>query len=91
MTDADRIEMGGEHDWDGRGRLSGDLDLGGRRREDDVDILAHQLGRKLAQSVHHFCPAEVDDNVLALEIAKIAKAGPQCLHPVRGCGSSPET
>ena len=28
---------------------------------------------------------------LALEIAKIAKAGPQCLHPVRGCGSSPET
>ena len=50
-----------------------------------------QLGRKLAEPVHHFCPAEVDDNVLALEIAKIAKAGPQCLHPVRGGGSSPET
>ena len=37
--------MAGEHDRDGLCRLSGNLDLGRREREYDIDILANQLCR----------------------------------------------
>ena len=51
-------------------------------REDDVDIHADQLGRQLRQLVDRFRPPELNDNVLALDIAEFAQARPQCLDPV---------
>src|SRR6476469_3443930 len=80
MADADGIEMGREHDGDGLGRLSGDLDLGRRRREYHIDVRPDQLGRMLAQWRFAFRQAELEDNVLAFDIPEIAKAGPQRLH-----------
>ena len=83
MPEADGVGMDGEHDGDRFGRLPGGLDLGRRSREDDVDIHADQLGRKFRQLVDLFRPPELNDNVLALDIAEVAQARPQCLHPWR--------
>jgi hypothetical protein len=58
------------------GRLSGGLHLSRRSREDDVDIHANQLSRQLRQLVDRFRPPELDDNVLAFDIAELAQAGP---------------
>ena len=83
MPEADGVGMDGEHDGDRLGRLSGGLHLGRRHREDDVDIHADQLGRQLRQLLDRFRPPELDDNVLAFDIAEFAQAGPQRLDPIR--------
>src|SRR5262249_17622739 len=84
MPDADGVGMGGEDDGDRFGRLPGGFDKGRRRREDDVNIHADQLGRELRQLLHPFRPSKLNYDVLVLEVAKVAQARPQCLHPARG-------
>jgi hypothetical protein len=83
MPDADGIGVRGEDDGDRFGRLPGGFDKGRRRREDDVDIHADQLGSEFRQLLHPFRPAELNNDILALDVAEIAQARPQCLHPWR--------
>src|SRR5262249_1787865 len=66
-----------EHDGDRFGGLAGGFHEGRRRREDDVDIHADQFGREFRQLVDPFRPAELNDNVLALDVAVIAQSRPQ--------------
>jgi hypothetical protein len=75
--------MGGKHDGDRFGRLARGLDLGRRRGEDDINIHAHQLSREFRKLFDRVRPTELDDDVLALDIAKVAQARPQSLDPVR--------
>ena len=72
------------------GRLPGRLDHGRRRREDDVDIHAHQFGRESRELLDRIRPAKFNDEVLALDPSEIAQARPLCLHPARSGGSGPE-
>ena len=51
-------------------------------REDDVGIRADQLGRQLRQLVDRFRPPELNENVLAFDVAELAQAGPQRRDPV---------
>jgi hypothetical protein len=46
VPDADRVGMRGEHDRDRRGRLARGLHLARGRRQDDIDVHAHELGRQ---------------------------------------------
>jgi hypothetical protein len=75
VSNADGIGMVGEYDGDRLGRLSGKLNGGRRRREDHVDVRTDQIGREVAQLVFAFRPAELDDDVLALDVAKVTQAG----------------
>jgi hypothetical protein len=70
-------------------RLAGS-NHGRRRREDDVDVHAHQFGRELRQLLYRLRPAKLDDDVLALDVAEVAQARPQRLHPARASRSGPE-
>ena len=54
------------------GSLVRGLDHSRRRGEDDIDLHAHQLGRKFRQLFDCFRPAELDDDVLALDITEVA-------------------
>src|SRR5262249_10648946 len=64
---------------------------GRRRREDDVDIHADQFGREFRQLLDAFRPAELNDNVLALDVAVIAQSRPQRLDPTCRSRSGGET
>ena len=56
---------------------------------DDVDLEPHQLGRELGKPVVlALRPAELDDEVLALDVAELAQARPECLQP--GCDPAAE-
>ena len=90
VPEADGVGMGGEHDGDRLGRLSGGLHLGRRRREYDVDIHADQLGRQLRQLVDRFRPPELNDNVLAFDVAEFTQARPQRLDPVAEAEAGPK-
>jgi hypothetical protein len=90
MTGANGIGMVGEHDGNGFGRLSRGLDHRRRRREDDVDIHAHQLGREFRQLLNPVRPAKFNDDVLALDITVTAQARPQRLDPARAGRGGPE-
>jgi hypothetical protein len=90
VPDADRVGVGGEHDRDRLGGLSGSLHLGGRRREDDVDIHAGQLDRAFEQQVDAFRPPKRDDDGLAPDITEVAQARLQRLDPVRPSKSGTE-
>jgi hypothetical protein len=63
------------------GRLSGGLYIGRRPREDNVDFHADQLGCHFRQLLDPFRPAELNDNVLALDVAEVTQARAQRLHP----------
>ena len=72
-----------------RGLASGpDLRRGGG--EDNVYIQRDQLVGELPKLVGGFGKAELDSDVLALEIAKALQAGPQCFNTSCCCSGSPE-
>jgi len=76
------VGMRREHDGD-RGRPSGRLSLGRRGREDDVDLLAGELGGRFVDLLDGPRPSELDDEVLAFDIADIVQARPKRLYPGR--------
>src|SRR5436190_5588760 len=82
MSEADGIGMCGKHDGDRICRSTRGLNLSGRSREDQVDLHAHQLGRKLGQLLDAFRPAELDGDVLACDVTEIAQARSECLYPI---------
>jgi hypothetical protein len=57
-------------------RLSGGLDHGRRRREDDVNVHAHKFGRESRKLVNVIGPSKFNDDILALHPAEVAQAGP---------------
>ena len=81
VSDADGVGMGGKHNWDRLGRLLGSLHVGRRHREYDVNIHADQVGRQLRQLVNRFRPSELNDNILAFDMAELAQADPRRLDP----------
>jgi hypothetical protein len=91
VPDADGVGMDGEHDGDCLGHLSDGLHLGRRHREDGVDIHSDQFGREFRQLIDPFCPPELNDNALALDVAEIAQARPQRLDSVSVSRSGTET
>src|SRR5438477_12443603 len=82
MPKTDRVGMEGEYDGDGFRRLSRGLHLSRRHSEDDVDIHAYQLGRKLRQLIDRIRPPQLNNKVLALDVAEVAQAGAQRRDPV---------
>jgi hypothetical protein len=91
VSNADGIGMEREHDGARFGGLAGGLHEGRRRREDDVDIHADQFGREFRQLFDPFRPAELNDDVLALDVAVIAQSRPQRLDPTCRSRSGGET
>ena len=79
MPEADGVGMGREHYGDRRGQVPDRPDLRRGRREDEVDRQAHQLGGHLRQLVDRCREPELNDQVLAFDIAEVAQAGPQRL------------
>ena len=59
MTKAHRIGMDREHDGDRLGRLSGRLDKGRGRRENDVHLHADQFGDQFRQLINLPRPSEL--------------------------------
>ncbi len=83
--------MEGEYDGDRLSRLPGRFHLSRRNRENNFDIHADQLGRKYVQLFDCIRPTELNDNVLALDIAEVTQACLQRLYPVRGRRRGTET
>src|SRR6266849_1651653 len=79
--------MPGEHDGDRPGRLSEGLHLRRGGREDKVDLQTDQVGREFGQAFGRLSPSEYKSNVLALDIAVVLQAHPQCGYPVRRLGA----
>jgi hypothetical protein len=71
VPDADWIGMVREDDGDRMGRLSGGLNQGRGIREDNVDRQADQLGCEGGQLIDSIRPTEFDDDILALDPAKV--------------------
>ena len=90
MPDATWIGMLGEYNGVRFGRPSCGLDHSRRHGEDHIDFHPHELGRELGQLLDAFHPAEAKDNVLALDVTKVAQAPLQRLHAARPCRSGPE-
>src|SRR5262249_28853459 len=78
--------MRGEDDRDDAGGRSDGLDLGRSRREDNVDVAADQLGGLFGQLFGCLSPSKDEIDVLALDIAMVPQAHPQCFYPVRRLG-----
>src|SRR5262245_35400891 len=81
MADAHGVRMHREDNGDRAGRLAGRLDLGRRRREDDIDLHTRQLGGCLVHLLNRARPAELDNKVLAFDITQIAQSRPKRLYP----------
>src|SRR5262245_28149921 len=86
VTKAHWVGMGREHDRDRLCRLSCWLYLSRRGREDNINIRVGQLASELMQQFDALCPTELDENVLAFDIAQFSQSRPHCLDA--GCGSS---
>src|SRR5262249_60431856 len=78
--------MVGEDDRDDAGGRSDGLDLGRTRRDDNVDFAADQLGGLFGQLFGCLSPSKDEIDVLALDIAMVPQAHPQCFYPVRRLG-----
>jgi hypothetical protein len=71
---ADRVCDRGEHDRNERGRLHGRDDIGGRVRDDDVDLALNQLGEERRRAIEAaLCPAIFDRDIAALDPAELAQ------------------
>ena len=91
MPQADGVAMGGKYNGNCFGGLSGGLDHGRRGCKNDVDMHADKLGGEFRQLIHAIGPSELNHNVLALDVAEVAQALPQCLHAARPCRGRSET
>ena len=81
MPEANGVGMGHENDGDRAGRPPGRLGLGRGGCDDDVDLHAGQFRCRFAHLLDRPRPSELDDQVLALDIAQIAQACSQYLDP----------
>ena len=79
MSDPHGVGMPHEDDGNRSGRPPGGLDLGRRGREDDIDLHAGQLGGRFVHLLDRARPSELDDQVLAFDIAQFAQACSQHL------------
>ena len=69
-------------DWNCRCRILGDEGPRCPIGHDDVDFETNQLGRQTRELIVLFLgPAELNGDVLALDVAQVAKAGPKCRDP----------
>src|SRR6266487_483787 len=80
-----------KNDGDRAGRPAGWLDLGRGGRKDDVDLHTGQLCGCFAHLLDRARPSELDDEVLAFDIAEIAQARPKSLYPVHRSSGGAET
>jgi len=87
MAATDRVGMVGEHNGDRLGRLARGLDHGRSRREDDVDIHAHQFGREFGQLLDPVRPTELDCNFV-IRIAGLTQSLTDCSYQVSRLFSS---
>jgi hypothetical protein len=76
MPNANGVSVLGEYDWNCFGRLSGGLDLSRSRRKNDIDICADELGCEIGHFGDPWRPPELNDNVLAIDVAEVAQACP---------------
>jgi hypothetical protein len=70
--------MLGEHDGDCLCSLSGGLNLSRSRRNDHVEYRSVRLQSR--QLIGTLCPAELNDDVSALDITKVAQPYLKCFH-----------
>src|SRR5262249_7067605 len=80
-AELDRIRAAAEDDGDGRGCC-----LGGNRGEavahDDRHLTAHKISRQCRESIHLIlCPAELNGDVLTLDVASFFQAIAECSYP----------
>jgi hypothetical protein len=78
-----RVGVIGEHDGYGPRGPAGRLHLRRRIREDDVDAQTDQLDRQLGQLFGVLGPPKFEGDVLALDVAMVLQAHPECPYP--GC------
>ena len=83
MAETDRIGVSGEHYGDHRGYPTGSLHLSRRSREDDVDLQPDQIACGFGQPFGRFSRSNGKGNVLALDIATVPQAHPQCFYSDR--------
>ena len=71
-----------------RGRALGHKRPRYRMGHDDVNLEANQLGRQIGEPIAlPLRPSVLNDNVLALHVAEVTQARPQCIYPARETGS----
>src|SRR5262249_48327036 len=75
--------MSSEHYWDRIGHLSSYLDLGRRRRKNEVHIHTDEIGRQFPQLLCCLRPAKLDHNVFSLGVSEVAQPPTQRLYPIR--------
>src|SRR5262249_45247472 len=70
-ADADRIADGAKNDWDCAGRLLRGKSRRRPRRHDDIDLLAHEVVRKILQAFEiSFRGLALDDDIPSLHVAE---------------------
>jgi hypothetical protein len=74
--------VGGEHDWNRVRHLSCGGNLGRRRCENDVDLKTNKFGSEWGQLLNIFRSADLNNDIVALEVAEFAQANPQRLDPI---------
>jgi hypothetical protein len=74
--------VGGEHDWNRVRHFSCGGNLGRRRCENDVDLETHKFGSEWRQLLNIFRSADLNNDIVALEVAEFAQANPQRLDPI---------
>jgi hypothetical protein len=68
--------VGGEHDWNRVRHLSCGGNLGRRRCENDVDLETHKFGSEWGQLLNIFRSADLNNDIVALEVVEFAQANP---------------